>query len=57
MVRMHNSASVKRCHAINIVVADIASYNIIPGMAWLQNQNPDICWDTGIWHWRTLTDA
>jgi hypothetical protein len=48
MVRMRNSAGVKRCHAINFVIADIASYNIILGTAWLQKQNPDIRWDTGI---------
>ncbi len=26
-------------------------------MAWLRKQNLDICWDTGIWNWRTRTDA
>ncbi len=57
IVRMCNSTSVKRCHAINFVIADIASYDVILGMAWLQKQNPDICWDTGIWHWRTHTYA
>jgi hypothetical protein len=50
MVRMRDSAGIKRCHAINFVVADIASYDIILGMAWLRKQNPDIRWDTGIWH-------
>ncbi len=50
MVRMCNSAGVKRCHAINFFIADIASYDIILGMAWLRKQNLDICWDTGIWH-------
>jgi hypothetical protein len=50
MVRMHDSAGVKRCHAINFVIADIASYNVILGMAWLRKQIPDIRWDTGIWH-------
>ncbi len=34
-VRMRDNAGVKRCHAINFVVADIASYDIILGMAWL----------------------
>jgi hypothetical protein len=57
IVRMCNSTSVKRCHAINFVIADIASYDVILGMAWLQKQNPDICWDTGIWHRRTRTDV
>ncbi len=36
MMHMHNSADVKRCHAINFVVHDIASCNIILEMAWLQ---------------------
>jgi hypothetical protein len=57
MVHMRNSAGVKRYHAINLVVADIASYDIILGMAWLRKQNPDIRLDTGIWHWRTRTDV
>ncbi len=57
MVRMRNSAGVKRCHAINFVVADIASYDIILGMDWLRKQNPDIRWDTGIWHWCTRTNV
>jgi hypothetical protein len=26
-------------------------------MAWLQKQNPDIRWDTGVWHRRTRTNA
>ncbi len=30
---------------------------MILGMAWLQKQNPDIQWDTGVWHWGTHTDA
>jgi hypothetical protein len=42
MVRMRDSASVKCCHAINFVGANIARYDIILGMAWLQKQNPDI---------------
>jgi hypothetical protein len=57
MVRMRDSAGVKCCHPINFVIANIASYDIILGMAWLQKQNPDICWDTGIWHLHTRTDA
>jgi hypothetical protein len=57
MVRMRNSTGVKRCHAINFVVANIASYNLILGMAWLRKQNPDIRWDTSIWHWRTRTNV
>ncbi len=57
MVRMCNSAGFKRCLAINFIVADIVSYDVILGMAWLQKQNPDILWNTGIWHWRTQTDA
>jgi hypothetical protein len=26
-------------------------------MAWLQKQNPDINWDSGVWYWRTRTNA
>ncbi len=57
MVRMRDSAGTKRSHAINFVVADIAHYDLILGMAWLQKHHPDIQWDTGVWHWRTRTNA
>jgi hypothetical protein len=36
MVRMCDSVSIKCCHVINFVVANIASYNFILGIAWLQ---------------------
>ncbi len=36
MVQMYDSARIKRSHAINFIVADIAYYNMILGMAWLQ---------------------
>jgi hypothetical protein len=49
MVRMHNSVRTKRSHEINFVFANIAHYDIILGMAWLQKQNPNINWDTGVW--------
>ncbi len=48
-VRMCDSAGTKRSHAINFVVADVAHYNLILGMVWLQKQNPNIQWDTGVW--------
>ncbi len=54
---MCDSAGVKRSHAVNFVIADIRSYNVILGMAWLQKQNPDINWDSEVWHWRTRTKA
>jgi hypothetical protein len=54
---MRDSAGVKRSHAVNLVVADIRGYDMILGMTWLQKQNPDINWDSGVWHWRTRTDA
>jgi hypothetical protein len=57
MVHMRDSTGAKRSHAINFIVADIAHYDLIRGMAWLQKQNPDIHWDTGVWHWRTRTEA
>ncbi len=57
MVRMHNSAGIKRCHRIHFIVTDVVGYNVILGKAWLQNKNLDICWDTGIWHWHTRTEA
>jgi hypothetical protein len=57
MVRMRDSAGVKRSHAVNFVVADIRGYDVILGMAWLKKQNPDINWDSGVWHWRTRTEA
>ncbi len=49
MVRMCTDARMKRSHAINFVT-DIAHYNIILGMAWLQKQNPNNHWDIGAWH-------
>jgi hypothetical protein len=57
MVRMRDSAGTKQSHAINFVVADIAHYDLILRMAWLQKQNPDIHWDTGVWHRRTRTNT
>jgi hypothetical protein len=54
---MRDSARAKQSHAINFAIANIAHYNLILGMAWLQNQNPDIQWDFGVWHWRTRTDS
>jgi hypothetical protein len=57
MVRIRNSAGVKRCHTINLIVTDIVNYNVTLGMAWLQKQNSDIRWDKGLWHWRTHTNA
>ncbi len=57
IVLMRDSARAKQSHTINFVVADIAHYDMILGMAWLQKQNPDIQWDTGLWDGRTRTDA
>ncbi len=54
---MRDSAGFKRSYAVNFVVADIRSYDIILGMAWLQKQNSDIYWDFGVWHWHTRTEA
>jgi hypothetical protein len=48
MLCMRDSAGAKRCHSINFVIADIASYDIILAMAWLRQQNPDIRWHPGI---------
>ncbi len=42
IVRMCDSAGVKRTHVVNFVIAYICSYDVILGMAWLQKQNPDI---------------
>ncbi len=35
VVRMRDSAGMKRSHATNFVVADIAHYDLILGVAWL----------------------
>ncbi len=35
MVRMHDSAGVKRSYTVNFVVNDIHGYDISLGMAWL----------------------
>ncbi len=48
MVQMCDSAGVKRSNAINFVVANIAHYNIILGMAWLQKRNSDIQCNTSV---------
>ncbi len=57
MVHMRDTAGAKRSYEINFVVTNIAHYDLILGIAWLQKQNPDIQWDTGAWHGRTLTEA
>ncbi len=54
---MRDSTGVKRSHAVNFVAADICGYDVILGMAWLQKQNSDINWDSGVWHWRTRTEV
>jgi hypothetical protein len=43
MVRMRDGTCAKRCHVINYVIANIASYDVILEMAWLQKLNPHIC--------------
>ncbi len=57
IVQMHNSTRMKQSQEINCIRANIAHYNIILSMAWLQKQNPDIHCDTGVWYWRTCTEA
>ncbi len=54
---MRNSEGVKRSHAVYFVFADTRGYDMILGMAWLQKQNPDINWDSGVWYWCTRTNA
>ncbi len=54
---MRDSTRVKRSHVVNFVATNICSYDIILGKAWLQKQNPDINWDSGVWHWHTGTEA
>ncbi len=56
IVRMFLNADMKQSHSLNFIVVNIAYYNMIPGMAWLQKQNPDIQRDAGIWHKLTSTD-
>jgi hypothetical protein len=57
MVYIRDSAKTKWSHAINFVITDVAHYNLILGMVWLQKQNPNINWDIGVWHGRTRTEA
>ncbi len=57
MVQIHDSVGTKQSHAMNFVVANIAHFDIILNMAWLQKQDPIFHWDTGVWHWRTHTAA
>jgi hypothetical protein len=40
-VSIQESAGMKGSHAINLVMADIANYNLILCMVWLHKQNPD----------------
>jgi hypothetical protein len=54
---MRNSARIKWSHATNFVVADIAHNSMILSTAWEEKENPNIHWDTGVRHRRTLTDA
>ncbi len=42
MVYMRDSTSVKCYHVINFVITNIARYDVISEMAWLQKQNPDM---------------
>jgi hypothetical protein len=49
MVWMRDSARTKGSHASNFVITNIAHYNRIFGMAWLQKQNPVTHWDTEVW--------
>jgi hypothetical protein len=49
-VQIRDSVKTKQGHVINFIVTDIAHYNMILSMAWLQKQNPDIHWDTRVWH-------
>jgi hypothetical protein len=50
IVQMRNSARAKQSHAINIVIAEVADYDMILGVALLQKQNPNVQWDTGVEH-------
>jgi hypothetical protein len=47
---MHNGTNKKHCYTNNLVVSCIAHYCLIWVMTWLQKQNPDIHWETGVWH-------
>jgi hypothetical protein len=53
MVGIRNSMGIKRCNAMNIIIANIVNYDVILGMAGLQKQNPDICWEKNVWYWHT----
>jgi hypothetical protein len=57
MVQMRNRIRTKPSYAINFIVANIAHYNIILGITWLQKQNPYIHWNTGIRQWLTCNEA
>jgi hypothetical protein len=57
MVWMRDSFGSKQSHAIYFIIDTISHYDVILSMAWLQKQNPDIHWETGVWHQRTHTEA
>jgi hypothetical protein len=50
VIRMRDSIRIKLSHVINFVIANIAHYDIILDMAWLQKENCSIHRDTGVWH-------
>jgi hypothetical protein len=50
IVLMHNSAGAKWSYAISFVITDIAHYNMILSMVWLQKKSSDIQWDSWEWH-------
>ncbi len=56
IVQMHDSPINKHNNAMNFVIADIAHYDLILGMAGLQKQNLDIQWGTRTWHCHTCTE-
>ncbi len=52
-LRLRDDSGREQRVAANLIGADIASYDLILGMAWLSRHNPDIMWRQQKWYWRS----
>jgi hypothetical protein len=52
-LEMRDSAGVVRNHELTCEAVDMSGFDMIIGMDWLTDVNPDICWRTRTWRYRT----
>lgn len=50
---MRDSVGVVRNHELTCEAVDMSGFDMIIGMDWLTDVNPDICWRTRTWRYRT----